>query len=150
MISKITFQMALLLMRLQHPATSDLSFAICNRRVESKSGFEGPSMMFLNWFYLYCQLQKSCRFCTCSNFEERKYGSSFYFEALVVLNRILSNFQSFTCSTIAMDYRTLRFNASVKVVLENKKLDPHLLSLCAPHLLSSKFEHVQKRQLFCN
>ena len=66
----------------------------------------------------------------------------FYFQALVVLNRILSNFHSFTCLAIAMDYRTLSFNASVKAVLENKKLDPHFLS--------SKFEHVQKRQLFCN
>jgi len=27
-----------------------------------------------------------------------------------------------------MDYRTLSFNASVKVVLENKKSDPHFLS----------------------
>ena len=58
----------------------------------------------------------------------------FYSQALVVLNSFLSNFQSFTCSTIALDYRTLSFNASVKVVLENKKLDPHFLS--------SKFEHV--------
>jgi len=64
----------------------------------------------------------------------------FYFQVPVVLDRILSNFQSFTCSTIAMNYRTLSFNASVKAVLENKKLDPHFLS--------SKFEHVQKRQLF--
>ena len=49
--------------------------------------------------------------------EEKKMWIEFFILKLfVVLNRILSNFQSFTCSTIAMGYQTLSF----KVVLENK------------------------------